>query len=1077
MAVQLMMMAAMTFVRMSLEKPPKPRSIPELTEMQIQSSEYGMPIPKVYGGIRIAGNVIWATDITERVYKGTSIGKYVSLAIGICEGVKDRILRVWANGEMIYDQTGGNESAVKFDELNMTFYSGDETQTPDPLMVAEEGADNVPAYRGLCYVVIEDFPLADFGDSVPNLEFQVASSVNEVVSYTALTGVAASPSDRDRIVVFPDGIHFLIQSSDVWYKINTLSNSILLQVDHSGDGIPMNDGGFDVDEEGNVHTSKDGGSGFANLCKLDRDNLVEIATDSTPIHYPKVLRVFKTSDYPYVVGVLINGGVGETLYITNRDTYNGDLSLSVPTGNDWVSVDLDETEGVVWAVSTGQLGGTATAISKIALQGSITITYTRTDYTVTSSIQKGDAIMFDSDTNQVIVGSASQSRIAFFDADDMSHLGSIDFSNVEQFDLRSVFQRGAVDGYLYAAFRSTTSGNHVVYEIDVVNRTLSDSWELDESGLCTCGTGDEGGSCYDTLTHAMILACTVDSATDYIKMLLNRGQAQGVLLSSIVEDVCAEVGLDGSSDVDASALTDIVYGYAVIERETARDALEPLMRAFFFDCVDTGGALKFVKRGGSAVLNIPENHLAAHLEGDERPQKLVTTRQQELELPVRVDVSYIDKDSKYAVGEQSEKRLITDSSEILSLRLPIAMSANDAKQIAVKTLASTWANRIRHTVQASREYSRLDPGDVITVTEGSNTHTARVDNMECGGPVTVLYLVNEDTAAYTSDATGADLPPDEPGVNHPGPTTLVLLDIPLLSVGDNSLGFYVATLGYTDAWEGASVVQSEYGTWTGFERPILISRLDAVLGKATTVLGNVTDPWVWDKGNTVTIRLLDDDDSLSSVTEVQMLNGSNRAMLGDEIIQWKTATQNGDGTWTLSGAFLRGRRGSEWATGTHAAGEWFVLLDASLLTFTERGDDELDAWRWYRAWTLNSREFSVTQPFMLEGRNMMPYSPQHVKATRDGSGNITITWQRRTRIGGELADGGDVGLGETSENYDVEIYDGSTLKRTLEVTSESATYTAAQQTTDFGGLQSSVDVIIYQVSSVVDQGFGTSATV
>ena len=47
------------------------------------------------------------------------------------------------------------------------------TQTPDPLIVAKEGADNAPAYRGLAYVVFEDMPLADFGNRMPQLSFEV----------------------------------------------------------------------------------------------------------------------------------------------------------------------------------------------------------------------------------------------------------------------------------------------------------------------------------------------------------------------------------------------------------------------------------------------------------------------------------------------------------------------------------------------------------------------------------------------------------------------------------------------------------------------------------------------------------------------------------------------------------------------------------------------------------------------------------------------------------------------------------------------------------------------------------------
>ena len=47
----------------------------------------------------------------------------------------------------------------------------------------------------------------------------------------------------------------------------------------------------------------------------------------------------------------------------------------------------------------------------------------------------------------------------------------------------------------------------------------------------------------------------------------------------------------------------------------------------------------------------------------------------------------------------------------------------------------------------------------------------------------------------------------------------------------------------------------------------------------------------------------------------------------------------------------------------------------------------------------------------------MPYSPVHVSAVRDSSGNISLTWVRRTRIGGDWQDRVDVPLGEENEAY------------------------------------------------------------
>ena len=101
----------------------------------------------------------------------------------------------------------------------------------------------------------------------------------------------------------------------------------------------------------------------------------------------------------------------------------------------------------------------------------------------------------------------------------------------------------------------------------------------------------------------------------------------------------------------------------------------------------------------------------------------------------------------------------------------------------------------------------------------------------------------------------------------------------------------------------------------------------------------------------------------------------------------------------------------------------------------------------------------------------------HVKGVRDASGNLTISWVRRSRVDSEWRDGVGIPLGEESEAYDVDILDGGNVVRTIEVTSATASYSSADQTTDFGSAQSSIDVKVYQLSAVVGRGYPAEATV
>lgn len=65
---------------------------------------------------------------------------------------------------------------IRFNSI--TVYNGDEFQEPDPTMQAYLGAPNVPGYRGVCYALINNLQLADFGNTVPQITAEVMNDGN-----------------------------------------------------------------------------------------------------------------------------------------------------------------------------------------------------------------------------------------------------------------------------------------------------------------------------------------------------------------------------------------------------------------------------------------------------------------------------------------------------------------------------------------------------------------------------------------------------------------------------------------------------------------------------------------------------------------------------------------------------------------------------------------------------------------------------------------------------------------------------------------------------------------------------------
>lgn len=156
---------------------PAARQGSRLKELAVQTSSYGTQIPGVLGTMRVAGTVIWATDlIEERVKSGGGKGRpstvnysyRVSVAVALSSQPVARLGRIWADGNLICG-VGGD---LKID-AQLRFYSGYADQQPDPLLASAEAVGQCPAHRDLAYVVFENLQLADFGNRIPSLTFEI----------------------------------------------------------------------------------------------------------------------------------------------------------------------------------------------------------------------------------------------------------------------------------------------------------------------------------------------------------------------------------------------------------------------------------------------------------------------------------------------------------------------------------------------------------------------------------------------------------------------------------------------------------------------------------------------------------------------------------------------------------------------------------------------------------------------------------------------------------------------------------------------------------------------------------------
>lgn len=216
----------------------KDREGPRLTDLAVQSSQYGSAFPQVHGRARVAGTVIWATDLQERSQRegggkgrpGTTRYSYsVSFAVALASRPIASIGRIWAEGNLLRGADGTFTSATGF-----RLYHGHGDQSADPLIAAAEGPDSCPAYRGLAYAVFEDMALEEFGNRIPSLTFEVfgddgAISLADVAAEA--TGVAIVANERFAIT----GVTLSGESRrDV---LQSIATGFPLIVAEAGDGL------------------------------------------------------------------------------------------------------------------------------------------------------------------------------------------------------------------------------------------------------------------------------------------------------------------------------------------------------------------------------------------------------------------------------------------------------------------------------------------------------------------------------------------------------------------------------------------------------------------------------------------------------------------------------------------------------------------------------------------------------------------------------------------------------------------------------------------------------------------------
>jgi hypothetical protein len=529
------------------------------------------------------------------------------------------------------------------------------------------------------------------------------------------------------------------------------------------------------------------------------------------------------------------------------------------------------------------------------------------------------------------------------------------------------------------------------------------------------------------------------------------GRVSTQALASVVAEICERSGV---SSFDVSEVFGLVRGYAQADVGSARAALQPLMLAYGMEAVERDGTLRFKMRDGRLAAVLDRALLAQSTELDGTVE---TVRAPEAEMAGKIRLGFIESEGSYEV-RQTEAMFPDDTSlNVSQTDLGLVLTASEARSIAERWLTEARVARDTARFALPKSALPLGSGDVVAL-EGKRYRIDRVEQTDAQ----LIEAVRVEAGIY-QPSDGADERVIPRAFTAPVPVFPVFLDLPLLNGDEVAHAPHVAVA--ADPWPGSVAVWSAAAD-AGYELNRLLTA-PAVMGTTETVLA-AAPPGLWDRGPALRVKIVGG--TLSSADELAVLNGANAIAIGDgssarwEIAQFAEAVLVAPSTYDLS-LRLRGQQGTdgimpaEWPVGST-----IVLLDLA----PQQIDLALSARGLARYYRIGAAARGYDDPAIVpkieafDGIGLRPYPVAHLAAIENLSGDLTVSWIRRTRIDGDNWQSPEVPLGENAESYVVRVLQADVVLREETVALPTWAYPSAAQASD--GITGAYRIDIAQVS-------------
>jgi hypothetical protein len=517
------------------------------------------------------------------------------------------------------------------------------------------------------------------------------------------------------------------------------------------------------------------------------------------------------------------------------------------------------------------------------------------------------------------------------------------------------------------------------------------------------------------------------------------------------DEMASAMAAEHGAVLHAGASDPIVAGVILSAPGTARDALEPLLDITGQRLVARGGVLTAISARGGSVTGFEREGLAQD-EGAVLSQR----RAAAVERPGRLALNHFDKGRDYLTATATAVR--PGAGQLVSESVNMVLDGASARLAAERLLDDRAASVDTVEFSLPPNVVALEPGDRVVI-DGEGPY--EITEIRDGA---VRRVTARTVSAGTASATGVDRAPSvAPVVGLAVAPVVFAAHLPPLSIepGRSRLVFGA----YAKPWPGAvRLVDTATGA------ALIDLTRAAALGEVVEGIG-AGPVAVWDRGSDLSVRLYGG--HIADGADAAVLAGSNRLAVETdagtwEVIGFAQAELVEPGLYRLT-RLLRGLEGTDGAIGEVSPGRRVIVLDGKVgVVPVEAG--RLGEARDIRAYAGTTDLVGQVLTASTTIGPGLPLAPVHLRARRLGTDDIAFSWIRRSRAEDDAWGAAEPALDVSPELYRLSIFDGSTLKRSIEVSTASASYGAAEQVADFGGLATSFGFSVAQVSAALGAG-------